>query len=146
MGKKQKPAAELLEVAIESVNTLGMDETISTLKNAINANGIGRNQAIAEFIITIVCKEFKVTKNELVYSKSHKRSTAIATASHLLLKHSNLDQKSVATILDKKQAAISKHNAFIENLTDAVKFEKDLKVKVFLLNEKIKEHKNNKPS
>lgn len=146
MGKKQKPGAELLEVALKSVDALGMDETISVLKNAVNANGIGRNQAIVEFIIAVVCKEFKVPKNELIYGKSHKRSAAIAIVSHLLLRHSNLDQKSVASVLSKKQAAISKHNTFIENLTDSVSYEKDLKVKVVMLNEKIKEYKNQKNS
>lgn len=144
MAKTKSPESALLEVTLKSVDKLGIAKTVTVLENAITTQGSESNDVVI-FILEIVCKEFKVAKDELLFGKSRrKRSPAIASASFLLSQHSNLNQRAVAEVLHKKQGAISKHNTFIENLRETTPYEKELLQKISFLNEKIKVFKENK--
>lgn len=146
MAKKNTPENALLEITLKAVDRLGTEKTVSVLENAITIQDSAGSD-IVEFILAIVCKEFKVSKDELLFGKSRrKRTPAIACASYLLLKHSNLNQHDLSPVLHKKQGAISKHNTFIENLSDnsPSPYEQEILKKVVFLNEKVKNFKNQK--
>lgn len=143
MGRTPKKGNRMLEATLEAFDKLGVEKTISVLENAINIQATSSSEDI-DFILNSVCKEFKVSRDEIIFGKSHKRSPAIACASYLLLCHSSLNQNLIAGLLKKKQAAISKHNSFIKNLSEISPFEKEILKKVMLLNEKIKNYKANK--
>ena len=124
MGKKTI-SGELLEVLLESIESLGVKRTLQVLKTSKNKLFISDDN-ITKFIIASVCKEYDLTLDELKSSNSHydsKRVEASSILSYLLYNHCKLTQVQIGMILKKDNSVISKYLKRINTLD--VKFQPD---------------------
>lgn len=123
----------------KSITNIGVDKTISNLSVP------DLSDSIADYIVSVVCKDFDVDLN--VIKKSRKTSTKKTAAhiiSYLLYYQANLTQSEIGAILSRSKASVNRYINQLHYLDSKFKHQSELKVKLDYFEKLIKEHKNNK--
>lgn len=119
----------LFEELLSTIEAIGVDSTIKTLKNAKSSSLIMTDLNI-DFIINCVCETTSLSKDRIINGKdkSDERKMALALCVHFLKNELNYSYKDISTILKKDASALSKYNSFVKNLPTKTKTEFDKKL------------------
>ena len=123
----------------KSITNVGVDKTISNLSVP------DYSDSIADYIVSVVCKDFDVNLN--LIKKSRKTSTKKIAAhiiSYLLYYQANLTQSEIGVILSRSKASVNRYINQLHYLDTKFKHQSELKEKLEYFEKLIKEHKNNK--
>ena len=105
----------------------------------------GEDDFLKTIIILVVGKYFKIARNEIMQQRtSGIRTDAVATCCFLYKKHLNLSHAKIAKLLMyKSRSLITKYLKFMEGLDDRLPQDRNIKSKLILIEEEIKQHKIN---
>ena len=109
---------ELIEELLNTVDNVGVSETIEVLKR--NQNKIKDNdEIIKDYIIATCCDVFSVSKKTLRIGKaSGKKTDCLACCSYLLYSHLEYSQSQIVRELRKDNSVISRYIKRINYLSE----------------------------
>lgn len=104
---------------------------------------INTDEALQEYIISICCNAFSISKKDLISSDTTSRSKTdcISVCSYLLSFHLGMKQTKIMTVIKRDNSVISKYIKRISLLDINHPSDKPLIKTIDLLNEKINEFK-----
>ena len=137
-------AYKLFEQVLKSIETVGIDKTIETLK-ITETKLLESNQIITEFIIKSVCECFGVPMKSIKSNRKGmsdvKTRNALKLCSHLIYTHTDYSQREIQYKIKLDHSQVSRYINEIPNLD--INFEKDnyLKSKLDLIENEIVDFK-----
>lgn len=137
MSKKTQTLIIALQ---ESIDKIGLDKTISNLKEAADES----NKSTKDFIIYQVCEYYKVEVKSLQSSSKNNSQIKISQVlSYLLYYQGFLTQEEIGNLLGRSKASINRYVSELLHLSDSVSPDKDLKKEIKHIELKITEFKQN---
>jgi chromosomal replication initiation ATPase DnaA len=137
MSKKTQTLIIALQ---ESIDKIGLDKTISNLKEAADES----NKSTKDFIIYQVCEYYKVEVKSLESSSKNNSQIKISQVlSYLLYYQGFLTQEEIGNLLGRSKASINRYVSELLHLSDSVSPDKDLKKEIKHIESKITEFKEN---
>lgn len=144
MQKQKANALKVFEVTLKSVETLGLERTISALETAIDTQN-DNNEDLVNFIFKTTCKYYNITKDEIINgnTRNGKRYLATVMISHILCKYTRLSQAAVSRVLNKTQSLISQNLNYLKSWNEKIPVEKQYIQDVLLIEKKLQDYINN---
>jgi len=134
-------ANRLVEELLKAIDSIGLDKTINTLEFAQNT-GVDQNFILQEYIVTITCDAYSITRKKFLSGKSDKsRTNAIATTSYFLSSFLGYSQTKISGVVKKDNSVISKYIKRINNLDKHHLADQEILLILNRLNTQIKDFK-----
>ena len=136
----------LFEELLSTIEAVGVDKTIQSLRNAKTSSLILTDLNI-DFIINCVCEVTSLSRDRIINGKdkSDERKMALGLCVHFLKNELNYSYKNISLVLKKDTSALCKYNSYIKNIPNKTKTEFDKKLESYIkkINILIAEKKNN---
>lgn len=140
---REKQSQKLINELLHTIDKIGIQETIRALRKK-QEDMATNTPELQIHIIHTTCNEFGIQEDILLHGrdKSEARYNAIGVCAFMLHQHLGFTQTKISMLLKKDISTISRHLKRLQNLDDKYKNERELRITIQGLENKIKDYKN----
>lgn len=144
-NKQSITAMELLLEVLNTVNRIGMDNTITVLKTA-GDKLLKKSEADIDFILTVICSEYDVTKQSILFGTGSLPNKTHATDVffYCVAKFLGLNHKIIGNICSLSRPSVTQGIGRITKLDPTNRIDKPKTDLIFKVEQIIKEYLDQK--